>query len=425
MAVRRFTDTYIRSLRFDGERKDYWVPSSEGRGVLGIRVGARTKSFVFSYRFAGKARRLTIGEFPKTTLADANAAAGQARKMLDRGEDPGKAAVIARQDERKAETVGQMCADYMADPKTAAKRSSGEMRRIIGHDISPSIGDKKAKDVTRRDISRLLDKIVERGSPIMANRTRTLLHRLFRWAISKGIVDISPVFGTERPSDERVRERALSLEEIGTFWQGVDASSMDEPLKRATKMLLVTLQRRGEVIGMHEAELDRKAATWTIPGSRTKNRREHLVVLSPLALELIGPPPDAEKLAADRSLAWIFRSRWGPGHYHANSVTHAIRDLFHPRKARKGAPRKPLTIPECRPHDLRRTGVTALRSMGFSVPDIGLVLNHKHASVTSKHYDKYDGLSEKRRALLQWSQRLAGVVSGTGQLSNVVELARA
>lgn len=416
MARKRLTDQRIRALKFDGERKEYWAPAAEGRGVLGIRVGPRSKTFVFSYRFAGKARRMTLGEFPRMSLAEANAKVGDARHLLDQGQDPGRTGIEARREEQAAETMQQLCLDYLADPKTAAQRTVSEMQRIINHDILPALSNKKAKDVKRRDITRLLDSIVKRGSPIMANRVRAILHRMFAWAVAKGLVESSPVFGTEHPSNERVRERALSAMEIATLWQGISESSMEDRIKRATKLLLVTLQRRSEVVGMHESELDRRAALWTIPASRTKNATEQLVPLTSLALELIGPAPDEKSLKAEPLLGYVFHRMLKDGRirepFHANALSHAMRDLFHPRKYRGRERRKPLPLAKCRPHDLRRTGATMLREMGLPREDVGLVLNHRDSSVTARHYDKYRGLPEKQRALSRWDGRLRNIIAG-------------
>jgi integrase len=50
-------------------------------------------------------------------------------------------------------------------------------------------------------------------------------------------------------------------------------------------VLLLTGQRREEVAGMAWGELDRKAALWTIPASRAKNGKAHLVPLAPAVID--------------------------------------------------------------------------------------------------------------------------------------------
>jgi integrase len=57
-------------------------------------------------------------------------------------------------------------------------------------------------------------------------------------------------------------------------------------VRRALKLVLVTAQRPGEVIGMHGSEIDGR--WWTVPTGRAKNKKAHRVYLTDLALELIG-----------------------------------------------------------------------------------------------------------------------------------------
>jgi hypothetical protein len=48
-------------------------------------------------------------------------------------------------------------------------------------------------------------------------------------------------------------------------------------------------------------------------------------------------------------------------------------------------------------------------------------LNHARGDVTGRHYDQYDRLREKRRALEQWSEQVLCIIDGT-PTSNVVPL---
>ncbi len=44
----------------------------------------------------------------------------------------------------------------------------------------PILGKRKAQDIKRKDITDLLDGIAHLGAPVMANRTLTLVKRLFQ-----------------------------------------------------------------------------------------------------------------------------------------------------------------------------------------------------------------------------------------------------
>lgn len=208
------------------------------------------------------------------------------------------------------------------------------------------------------------------------------------------------------------RQKVLSSDELIALWQGFEGASarddlfVSQSLVIAFKLLAVTLQRRAEVTGAKRSEFDLKARTWTIPGDRTKNHRTHVVPLSDLAVSLVG---DAERLAGDSR--HLFPSpRAGSDDdrpIEPAALSHAFRRVC-----------AAIDLEGVRPHDLRRTGATALTSeqLGQSRFVVSCVLNHASdtggaASVTEV-YDRNTYLAEKRRALDAWGRHLAHIVGG-------------
>jgi integrase len=375
-------------------------------------------------------------------VADAHIAAGKARKMLEVGEDPGKEAVAEREAERIAETIDQLCDDYLTRHARPNKRSAAEDERLLAREVRPHWRGKKVKDIRRRDIVAMLDRIVDRGSPVTANRTLAVVRRMFNFAIERGILEQSPCVKVKAPHKEAARERVLSAVEAQAFWRALDDAGMEGNLKELLRFLLATGARRAEVAGMHEREVDAKAKTWTLPATRSKNGKERLIPLSALALDVLTSakpyyPKDREGNPTSESTGWIFPSGRTGEPYQGRSIDHAVRDLLVPRdrnkRARRGkaaAPKAPpllSALPRFTPHDLRRTTATMMRELGVSLADVGLVLGHAGHTVTSRHYDKYEGLPEKKRALDLWGKRLTEIIAGKIELetTNVVELARA
>jgi len=102
----KFTNRSIQSLKSKSERYEVWEDNGKG---FGLRISlAGRKSCLFMYRFNGRARRMTLGNYPKTSLADAHEAHATARKQLEKGIDPGKIKVQANQEERESLTVQQL-----------------------------------------------------------------------------------------------------------------------------------------------------------------------------------------------------------------------------------------------------------------------------------------------------------------------------
>ena len=213
----KLTDVRVKSLKPKDVRYEVWDPAAPGFGVRITPKGI--KSFVFVYRFDGKSRRMTIGRYPKLKLAQARIKYAEAKAELEeKGVDPGKTVVDSRAAARQSPTVSQLADEYMEKWAKPRKRSWKEDRRLLDHDVIPAIGRRKAKTVKRRDIRLMLDEIIERGAPITANRVLAVVRKMFRFAISRDIVQVNPCEAIEAPAKESSRERVLSESEIKTLW---------------------------------------------------------------------------------------------------------------------------------------------------------------------------------------------------------------
>jgi integrase len=418
--VPKLTDRSIEALRPRVARYEIW---DEARKGFGVRVTPRgVKSFVWLYHFEGRPRRLTFGTYPRLTFAGAGVKLAEAKDLLTKGIDPGSRAVAERDAERHAATVEELVASYLDRYAKVRKRSAFEDERILRKDVLPRWSGRKAKDITRRDIVKLLNEIVDRGAPIQANRTLTILRRMFKFAVGQAILEVSPCDQVEAPSAENERSRALTEDEIRVLWLALDMAPMQPNARRILRLMLVTGQRKGEVMGIHELEIDRERNLWVLPADRAKNGREHLIPLSATALRILAEADPSET-------GYLFPSSLTGKPYRGQSLDHAVRYLFDPRSLRKATKRPsqaraPLLaglMERFTPHDLRRTVATRMRELGISRGDVKLILNHVESDVTAR-YDRYDGLAEKRRALDLWAKRLMQIVTGEEPAENVVEM---
>lgn len=167
------------------------------------------------------------------------------------------------------------------------------------------------------------------------------------------------------------------------------------------KLLVITGQRRGEVIGIRKDELDLTEgdAWWTLPGERTKNGLPHRVPLTEMAVAVVG-----EAIDASGTSKFVFPSHRTDGAIIPDAVTKALQ-----RMCRRMKPR----IEGLGPHDIRRTVGTTMRKLGISVEDRGHVFNHvsgAKSKVTSWNYDAGEHDDEKRAALSKWERELRRIV---------------
>lgn len=389
-----FTDKSIKSLQPTDKRRVVWA---RGLAGLGIRITPKgTKSFVYKYDIDGQDRWMTLGQYPRLKLAEALRKYGEALEKVQAGEDPAKDAVRSNRMHGKTLTVRQLADDYIEKYAKPRKRSWQEDRRILDHDVLPAWGSRNAAKIARGDVIALVDGIVARGAPVQANRTLAVVRRMFNFAVERDLVEFSPCHGVKPPSPESSKDRYLTLNEIRDFWNSLYTAPVTKRMKHAFRLLLATLQRSSEVIGMNAAELDMKNSTWIIPGTRTKNKQAHLVPLSPLAMGVI------EELLDDMGDdGYLFPSEGRGDHMTSAALSRAIsRNLDH------------FGLVKFTPHDLRRTGSTQLAA--FKVPrfDRDRLLNHTDRTVGAV-YDIHEYQEEKRAALTLWAEVIARSVASS------------
>ncbi len=145
------------------------------------------KSFGVMYRKSGRLRRMKLGTYPLLSLGKARNEATKVLRNAELGLDP----AAEKQEIRKAETFEQVAREYLERHAKIKKKSWKHDERVIKKDLVPEFGSQKAKDITRRDVRSFLERKAQ-TAPIMANRTRALLKKIYSWAIMSEIVDTNP-----------------------------------------------------------------------------------------------------------------------------------------------------------------------------------------------------------------------------------------
>jgi integrase len=399
----KFTDRRIKNLKPGAERYIEW----EEKTGLGIRVSPKgRKTWVFMYRFEGRPRMMSLGTYPATSVAKAHKARGDALADLERKIDPGDRLVETHQQDRSAPTIRTLKEEYLEKWAKQHKRTWQEDERMLEKDVIPTWGRRKAKDIKRRDVIRLIDGIVERGAPIVANRTLEVIRKMFNFAIEQDIIQTNPCVMVRAPGKETQRDRVLSEDEIKTFWDALewtDSAEVDDDIKLqmsrgtrlALKLLLLTAQRRGEVAAAEIAEFELKARWWTIPGRKSKNGLSHRVPLSPQAMRVV-----KEAIELSGGSPFLFPSPRAGKSITASSLTKAV-----------NRNRDKIGVDNFSAHDLRRTAASYMTGSGTDRLVVSKLLNHVESGITAV-YDRHSYDKEKRQALNAWGRMLQQILGG-------------
>jgi integrase len=383
-----------------GVRTDYRDELLPGFFLRVTPHGTRTFGIVYTTR-DGRLRRCTLGPVGPVGLAEARARAKRLRGAVAQGDDPHGDQMKARRQRLTAATVEDLVEAFLASKEALAWRpkTRQEFARILRVELVPALGHLKPEEVKRGEIRALVDRLSDRA-PVMANRVFEVTRRLYTWAIGKDLVETSPCVGLSKPSPETQRDRVLTEEEIRAVWAGCDA----EPgiIADAFRLMLVTAQRRGEVLSMRWQDVD--GSWWTIPAELAKNGLAHRVPLSRQALAIL------ERLRKRANGPWVFPSPT------------TARPIENPQKAAERL-RERSKVADLRLHDLRRTAASLMTGMGISRLTVKKILNHAERDVTAV-YDRHSYDPEKRTALDAWGRRLDAIVSGINGRENIVALRR-
>lgn len=401
----KFTDRSIRSIKPRESRFEVW---EDGRSGFGLRVApSGKKSWIYLYRINGRPRRMTFGHYPDVSLAEAHEAHALAEKKLSQGIDPGAEEQGKKTEDRKAPTVETLVNEFVEKGlKFKGNRSWKEYRRNLYKDVVPAWGDRKAKDIRKRDVILLLEGIAARGAQNQSTQVFKIIRRMFNFAVERDILEFTPCAQVKPLAPDRRKERFLSETEIKTFWISLETCGMTDELKRALRLILLTAQRPGEVVGAHSDEFEDN--WWTIPAERSKNKRAHRVFLTPLAISLFqaeekkgylfpSPRPKVDQETGEREVKPI----------EVNALAHALRRAFQPDPENQ---KQRMPLQHFTPHDLRRTAASHMAALGFGII-VEKILNHTNRTVTAI-YDRYDYDKEKQQALESWSRKLNSIITG-------------
>jgi integrase len=364
------------------------------------------------YQLQGQKRRMTLGKYPQVSLKEARKTYEEARARVARGFDPGAERIdnrekIKREREEQLSllTVSRLADDYIERHAKPNKRSWEQDQAALQIDIIPNWGSRKAADITRRDVNKLLDKIIDRGGPIAANRRLSLIRKMFNFGMQRGELNANPCFGMQKPSPEHPKDRVLSDYELRELWAALntDRFKATETIKLAIKLQLLTATRIGEIVGTRWDEIDLDGHWWEIPLERMKNKKIHRVWLTATAVEILDR---ARNIQTEQGIisGWVFTSPY------STPKDRPIGSLSVGQAISRNI--QQLGIDAFTPHDLRRTVSTRLAELGILPHIADKVLSHTDSTVRGRHYDKFSYDFEKRKALEAWAEHLREIVTG-------------
>jgi len=400
----KLKDTIIKTLLPTDKVAKY----SDGANLYLLVHPSGSKSWVYAYRFGGKQKKLTLGQYPKLSLKDARKARQEASDLLDKGVDP----CIKKQGSEEVENrnlFSSVAEDWISIYKEdRAEKSVSIHRNVLDVHILPAIGHMPIQEIKRIQLVELVkkntifkvsrDRSKHKGK-VAASTARKMcycLGMIFKHATNNGLIEYSvatqlssilpdPEYNNQRamikPNEVKILLKAIRMPGYANKSVWYFLNIMPYVFVRNTELRCATWD-----------EFDLDAAEWYIPGFRMKGKRidrqsrpPHYV---PLARQVVALLKELkEDSISDLLFPSVFRR------------DRCITDVA-PLVALKRF-EFPHTI-----HGFRTIASTHLHELNFSSQIIEAQMAHKDENQVRAVYNKAEYKEERKNMMQEWADYL-------------------
>ncbi|MDM7950537.1 integrase arm-type DNA-binding domain-containing protein [Hydrogenophaga sp.] len=379
---------------------------TDGGGLQIEILPSGGKTWRFKYHLNGKREKVTIGAYPAFTIKQARDRHEELRALVARGQSPAKAKRAAATEQKLVEArrlTFRSFAQRWVD-ETLFYRSGGYVAqtvRWLDAYVYPAIGDMPLDEVLPRDVLAIIK--ARADTAVTAERIRVIVQQIYNHAIRNLLVTTNPAQPLRGAIARAPVEhhRHLSEKELAAFWRKLEDQGAHFTTISATRLLMLTMTRKSELLRSKWPEFDLDAAQWDIPAERMKMGKAHRVFLSRQAVDILR---QVHEFTGHGQYVFpsIFR-----GSVPIGDVT-----LNHFFK------RMDFGVSDFSPHGTRGTAATLLREHGFGRDVVELLLAHSEKNATVAAYSHMELAADRKRALQFLADRIEQLVA----VGNVVTL---
>lgn len=392
--------------------KAYSLPDTDGLGLVVVPTGG--KSWHLRYYWLGKQKRISLGNYPEIGLREARTLRDEARALLAKGINP-------HTDRKQKRHAVMLAADYTfkavfdawvehrrKELKEGRQSTLSQILRIFGKDVLPTLGKMSIYDIRRPQLLGVLARIEERKAFTTAEKVRTWLSQLFRYAlvIVEGL-EANPASDLDvvaEPKPPVTHNPYLHLPELPEFLQKLRLyNPRGWQTQLGIRLLFLTGVRTGELRLATPDQFDLDRGLWIIPpqivkqlqdemrkaGKRPQDVPPYIVPLSLQAIEIV------------RYLLGVMR----PAQVHL---------LTHRSELKKRVSENTLNAAlkrmgyedQLTGHGIRGTISTALNEIGYPKIWVDAQLSHSDPNKVSSAYNHAKYVEPRRRMMQDWADRL-------------------
>jgi len=384
------SDIAIRNAR--PRAKPYKLGDALGLFLLVQPTGG--KLWRVKYRFHGKENKLAIGIYPAVGLAEARRRRDGVKQLLAVGKDPSRERKREKirtqiQAETTFEAVSrEYCEKRKRDGGKGWATSTAVRCEYLLSLLKSSIGKLPITSIEPADVLFAVRRIEKTGKLESARRTLQLAGSVFRYAVATARLSSDPtrdLRGALTTPTVSHYGAILDPSRLGELLRAIDTYDGQFVTRAAMRLAPHLFVRPGELRQAHWDEINLEQALWTIPGRKTKTRKDHLVPLSRQSIEMF-----RQVCALTGPSGYVFPSMMTPNRsMSGNTINAALRRLG-------------FASDEMTSHGFRATASTLLNESGKWHPDtIERALGHGDADNVRSAYHRGAHWQE-RVAMAQW-----------------------
>ncbi|EKI0188636.1 tyrosine-type recombinase/integrase [Salmonella enterica] len=384
--TRPLTNTEV--LRTKALEKDLTLHDGDGLFLIVKTSGKKLWRFRYQRPATKQRTMIGLGAFPALSLADARGLRADYLALLANGIDPQvQAEVVEEQQQIALDSIFSTVATnwFQLKSKSVTSDYANDIWRSLEKDVFPAIGETPVQQIKARTLVEALEPIKARGALETVRRLVQRINEIMIYAVNTGLIDTNAASGIgmafEKPKKQNMP--TLRPEELPKLMRSLIMSNLSVSTRCLIEWQLLTLVRPSEASGARWVEIDLDAKLWTIPAERMKAKREHIVPLSPQALDILEV---MKPISAHRE--HVFPSRNDPKQpMNSQTANAALKRIGYGGKLVA--------------HGLRSIASTALNEAGFNPDVIEAALAHSDKNEVRRAYNRSTYLL-KRIELMNW-----------------------
>lgn len=279
-------------LKAKPREKDFTLHDGDGLFLLVKTSGKKLWRFRYQRPNSGSRTNLSLGSYPALTLATARQIRDQHLTMLAQGMDQQQQQELASEQRQiELDSIFSTVATnwFQIKSKSVTEDYAKDIWRSLDKDVFPEIGAIPVQEIKARTIIEAFEPIKARGALETVRRLVQRINEIMIYAVNTGLIDANPSSGVRMAFEKPKKQSMPTLrpEELPKLMRSLVMSNLSVSTRCLIEWQLLTLVPPSAASGTRWAEIDLDAKLWTIPAERMKAKREHIIPLSPQALDIL------------------------------------------------------------------------------------------------------------------------------------------